>query len=355
MQGLKQSGIAWTARTTNASGDRISRTFRDGATQYHNHLFAIQWITNQRLLRAETLFGTQSPGSPVAKSPGHTIPPSKTNQSQLTIVCEEYLNSTTHLQPATLEQYKRCLGNIIGSASISCVAGLLIPQTNINQYADERKAEGAGRTIAKELGILRQALRHAGVTPAWSIPRWISRLTPLERPVPATREVQVLLGRLGPGAKLGVLLALLAGIRNEEAFRVTWDMIHLEDNLINIPARIRKVGPGNTVPLSGMLKDSLIGEPVGYEPIINVSKSMVLADLRRCSRDLRTTWYGLQPARRCLVTWAEDAGHSQDTISLVTGHARTSMVSRYSSGAGRLDLKRTVIEDVERRLAWQTN
>lgn len=280
------------------------------------------------------------------------------NEKNQTIdaVVEEYLNSTTHVRDTTFEQYRRCLGNIVNSHALKCVEGLLVPQLAINQYAEERKEQGAGRTIAKELGIFKQALRHAGVYPLWTIPRWIHRLRPLERSVPSPSELLVLTTRLIPEAKLGVFLSLLAGVRNEEAFRVTWEMVDFDSRVIKLPAHIRKCGPSNTLPLSDTLSDALMeGEPgTGDEPVINVSKSVVLANLRRCSSDLETTWYGYQPARRCLVTWAEDAGYTQDTISLVTGHARTSMVSRYSSGNGRLELKRKVIEDVERRFLCQS-
>ena len=51
-----------------------------------------------------------------------------------------------------------------------------------------------------------------------------------------------------------------------------------------------------------------------------------------------------------LCSLAEDAGYPLDTIALVTGHARSSVVSRYSAASGHMDLKRKILEDVERRI-----
>jgi len=227
-----------------------------------------------------------------------------------------------------------------------------MPQSVIDEYAETRRDQDAGRVIAKELGIVRQMLRWHGVRVDWDTPRWISRLRPLERPVPSPRDLRVLTTRLGLEAKLGVFLALLGGLRNEEVYKLTWNDVRFVDGTLTIPAEIRKCGPTNVIPLCDTLYDLLVATCGNdrNDPLIRHSKSAILAELRRHSRhDRMPTWYGLQPARRCLVTWAEDAGYTQDTISLVTGHARSAMVSRYSSGSGRLELKRKIIEDVERR------
>jgi len=151
---------------------------------------------------------------------------------------------------------------------------------------------------------------------------------------------------------LGLLLALLAGLRDAEVYRVEREHYSPADGTLSIPAEIRKNGVGNIVPVVASLGGA-IGGPGKYpggSTIITPSQSVVRLELRNATKGFDNSWSGFQPARRALVTWAEDAGFTQDTIALVTGHARTDIVSRYSAEYGRLELKQAVIESVERRL-----
>jgi integrase len=150
---------------------------------------------------------------------------------------------------------------------------------------------------------------------------------------------------LSPETRSGLLLALLAGLRDAEVYRVEVDHYSQADGTLRIPAEIRKNAVGNVVPVVGQLADC-----VAIAPVITCSPSVVRLELRNHTAGFDHPWSGFQPARRALVTWAEDAGFTQDTIALVTGHARTDIVSRYSAEYGRLELKRAVIESVERRL-----
>jgi len=252
----------------------------------------------------------------------------------------------------TKEGYDRSLRSL--SSTLGPRLSPLLTQQTINLYAAERMKEGAGRGIAKELSYLRSALNFSGIQPAWNIPHRLSKIPKKQSYVPQPDEVKALLDGLDYiDSKAGLLLALLAGLRDEEVYRVTYDMIDQKMCNMSVPGAIRKTGVDTVVPICETLYDILeesrwTGES---DAVIELSKSVIRSDLLATSTRLGIhPWYGFQPARRCLVTWAEDAGFSQDTIALVTGHARASMVSSYSSSNGRLELKRQIIEAVEERI-----
>jgi hypothetical protein len=158
-------------------------------------------------------------------------------------------------------------------------------------------------------------------------------------------------------------MALFAGLRDAEVYRVGWECYSQSEGILSVPAAIRKNKVGNVVPVVNTLKKGIdelngftyssasslggIGSTPATGTIIPCSPSIVRAELRKVTHG---KWTGLQPARRLLVTVAESAGYTSEQISMVTGHARTSMVSRYSHGAEQLELKRRILEDVERRL-----
>ena len=229
---------------------------------------------------------------------------------------------------------------------------VVLTQRDINEYVAQRATEGARRTIAKELSCLRMALRFCGIVPNWDTPKSVHAIPKKSHWVASPLEVQTLLSGLSPDARLALFLALLAGLRDAEVYRVRVEDYKQSEGILVLPGSIRKTGIGNMVPVVELLRGSIGGS--GHHPegttIVQASPSSVRLELKNASRQLDHLWSGLQPARRCLVTWAEDAGFTMDTIALVTGHARGSMTSRYSSEYGRLDIKRRVLESVERRL-----
>jgi integrase len=161
-----------------------------------------------------------------------------------------------------------------------------------------------------------------------------------------------LVADLSPESRSGLLLALLAGLRDQEVYRVEGQHYSQAEGLLRIPAEIRKTSIGNVVPVVGTLEQGLTHQlsRMRADTIIPLSQSVVRLELRNATKGWDHPWSGFQPARRALVTWAEDSGFTQDTIALVTGHSRTDVVSRYSAEYGRIELKRAVIESVERRL-----
>lgn len=208
-----------------------------------------------------------------------------------------------------------------------------------------------GRGVIKELSYFKSALKYCGMQTDWEIPKRLHRIPKREHHVPSENEIRIMLDDLMPESRLSLLLALLAGLRNEEVYRVGSEHYSQSEGILSIPGSIRKTGTGNVIPVCSMLEDAIMEGASNVGTLVPYSRSVVEHDLKvTCNKLGIAPWYGLQPARRSLVTFAEDAGFAQDSIALVTGHSRRSMVSRYSSGVGRLDLKKTIIESVERRI-----
>ncbi len=253
------------------------------------------------------------------------------------------------VKPITLEGYDRTLRKLI--STLGKTLPPLLTQQTINLFVSQRRKEGAGRTIAKELSCLRSALKFSGINPLWEIPKSLSKIPKRQAVVPTPEEFVALYHETDYfDTGIAMLLALLAGLRNDEVYRVTYDMIDENANCISIPGDIRKTGTSNLIPICNLLYEELANE-IWEGSIVTLSKSCIASDLRSACKSLGIKpWYGLQPARRCLVTWAEDAGYSQDTIALVTGHTRSSMVSNYSSANGRLALKLEILEAVAKRI-----
>jgi integrase len=264
-----------------------------------------------------------------------------------------YLESVRgRVKPITLDGYQRLLSTLL--SRLGPAHSLFFNQYEIDEYCKLRQIEGAGRTIIKELNALRYALDEFHLPIEWRVPRHLSRLPKRESHVPTAAEYRKLMQSLPPTASLAASMAVFAGLRDSEVPRIGWDAYKPAESLLCVPAAIRKTNVGNVVPVVENLRgrfDAALSSPHSNGTIIPDSPSVIRAELQKASRHAGIKpWSGLQPARRLLVTLAEDAGYGSDQISLVTGHARTSMASRYTSTQGRLELKRRILEDVEARL-----
>ena len=306
-------------------GSRIQQTFSRGSTK-ENYESAREWL----ILRERQSAGLPS-GSP--RSLEEAI------QTYLRDV-EGSVGADTHAS------YNRMLSTVLRAMQTDSVC---VRQQEINRYVTSRRAEGAGRVIAKELSALKTALKYHAILPSWVTPASLKQIPKRTYHVPSSGEVRSLMADLSPESRSGLLMALLAGLRDAEVYRVEVGNYSQAESLLRIPAEIRKNRVGNVVPTVSTL-DHWLACSMATGTIIPVSKSVVKLELSRLTSAWAHPWSGFQPARRALVTWAEDAGYTHDTIALVTGHARTGVVSRYSAEHGRLDLKRAIIESVEGRL-----
>ena len=323
--------------TTLASGKsrRVQKTFQCG-TPEQNKVAAQDWVHNHERIRSGL--------SPLIHQP-----------TTLEELVEIYLESVQKdVKSDTHEWYQCLLSRVL--TSFGPAHSPFLTQVEIDHYVDTKRANGAGRGITKELSCLRSALQSAHIVPDWAIPRQLYRIPKKESYVPNCREFRKLVDNLTQNASLAVHMALLSGLRDAEVYRVRWEHYNAVERLLSIPAEIRKNNQGNVVPVVDLLGNAL---DTHYKESLDLPDWTIIpcyprevkSELRRVSTAIGIRpWYGLQPCRRLLCSLAEDAGYPLDTIALVTGHSRGSMVSRYSAAAGHMDLKREILEYVEQRL-----
>jgi len=333
---LAQDGSSWVCRiVTLKDGKRkpvVKKFYRGSSKQ--NKQSALEWLSSQERIRSGL-----SPSFPHPTTLGELV--------------ESYLERVqSDVKSITLTGYSRLLSPVLSSLGPS--HSLLINQHEVDQYVRDRQAKGAGRGIIAELNTLRYAFNEHHIPIEWDVPRKLHRIPKKQRHVPDVQEYKHLLCGIGLESRLAVSLALLAGLRDQEAYRIGWDNWNGSEGILVIPAAIRKNKVENVLPVVNTLQKELASlsgmrsTATAGSTIISLSPSVIRQELRRGSGG---KWSGLQPARRLLVTTAESAGYDSDTISLVTGHARSKTVSRYSHGAEQLELKRRILEDVESRLA----
>ena len=318
------------------------RTIRDGQRKYVNKKFylgtkeqnkaaALEWLSNQERIRAGL-----SPSFPHPTTLGELV--------------TSYLERVQgDVKPVTLDGYSRLLSTVLASFGPS--HSLFVNQFEIDEYVRNKVQGGAGRGIIAELNVLRYAFNEHHIPIEWSVPKKLYRIPKKQRYIPSTEEYQKLIHSVSPESRLAASMAVFAGLRDQEVFRVGWEHWNDSRGLLVVPASIRKNKVENVLPVVNTLKKDLsslvnLGSTPATGSII-LCPASVRSELRRKSAGKIC---GLQPFRRLLVVTAESAGYDSDTISLVTGHARTKMVSRYSHGAEQLELKRQILEDVERRL-----
>ena len=331
---LAQDGSSWTALIKTIKDGQykyVQKKFYRGSSQ-QNKQAALDWLSNQERIRA-------------GLSPSFPMP------TTLAELAESYLERVrSDVKPVTLEGYNRLLQTVLSSLGPS--HSLEINQYEIDQYVQDRLANGAGRGIIAELNVLHYAFNEFHYPISWSVSKKLYRIPKQERHVPSVGEFSRIYQNSTPVTKSALSMAIYCGLRDGEVYRVGWDSFDHISSLFHVFAAIRKNKVGNVLPVVNTLKKDLsslglAGVIPATGSIIPVSKSVIKAELGRHSGGKIV---GLQPFRRLLVSLAEDAGYHQDQIALVTGHARTHMTSRYSHGAEQLELKRKILESVEQRI-----
>ncbi len=320
-----------TARTTvvNKQGERVRKqqTFKHG-TDAQNEAAAQAWLHKWELIRSG-LDGSMEVDT-------------------LSDLIGVYLTGVEGtIKNISFSGYETALSTV--QATLGPCHVRTINQRVINDYVSARRKHGAGRGIIKELTVLRNACSYAGLPSNWTIPKTLTRLPKRDSYTPTCGEVRTILSNTHPIVRRGALLAIYGGLRDTECHRIGWDAYDVRGGILCVPGAIRKTGHDNTLPVVQSLASNL--SPVEDGKMVPMYRGQVESELKKSSRRAGLPLVrGFQVFRRVLCTVAEDAGWGQDSIALITGHARTSMVSRYSSSNGRMELKRKILEGVERRL-----
>jgi integrase len=201
-------------------------------------------------------------------------------------------------------------------------------QLDIDGYLEARRAAGGGDpTVLLELKLLRSWCRAAGVPTNWELPPL--RLKRRERYCPPDDEVaKMYLGLTDLPMQRAFLLALLAGMRPAEVFRLQWPAFRGRYTLV-VPAE--KTGTETPVWVTMTLRSLLLNQRGTHGPVIDISPTTVRGRLSRLSRKLglEHEWSGLVYLRHACATWALDAGITEREVDAVLSHAAGGILRRH--------------------------
>jgi len=128
------------------------------------------------------------------------------------------------------------------------------------------------------------------------------------------------------------------GMRLEEILGLTWERVDLEKNRIFLPSALTKTGQAREVPMTPMLKRTLIQlrEKDGVTRITGLvfqKEGRKLNHTYRVVQDLcreqKIHDFVFHDLRHCAVTNLADAGVDTETIMKIVGHSSVEMFLRY--------------------------
>jgi integrase len=266
-------------------------------------------------------------------APPHHAAHGKTLGTALT-----YLLETVYAGRAegTLHCYRtkaRHLARLIG-ADTPCAA---IARPRVVQYRATRIAEGAAETtIAKEMIVLRLALREAGIEGV--VPRTSAQSEPRTRHL-AYDDALALLEELAPPRRVWLMVAVYVGPRASELERLEWSDIDMRRGWIKLRGR-KTAGAFRPVPIAPALRPWLEAwaedaedGPV-LEPWENYRRDLARAVERASSRvgtariGVRYTKATANDLRRTFASWLVQQGVSTLAVAHLLGHSSTRMVER---------------------------
>jgi integrase len=262
-------------------------------------------------------------------------------------LADSYLRETKECcATKTYESYTKALRPVL--AAFKDRDADSISQKDVERYVNKRSRRGVGRGILYELGRLRAVLRHGNISTILNTPRKLQGLSKKERHVPSDSDAALIYNYGNRKVQRAIALALFAGMRHEEVFKLRPEHVDLEARTITITEDIRKTHTKHVLPIGDLLFAHL------SETWLGMGSKTVENALRRLSNQLEGSglsrpWRGLQPARRLLMVWGGEAGYA-GVMHLISGHKPTGMEWRYTHSQGYMELKKEIIAAVENRL-----
>jgi integrase len=233
----------------------------------------------------------------------------------------------------------------------------VLNRATVNEYVSRRQQDGAtNAAIIRELKVLRTVVRHVVGEQAltWQLPAL--NVPPAVRLLPSDTEILAIWQALEdrPDVRTAIILGVLTGMRAGDVLQAgpSWR----RGELIDVPMSKRR-GIVNTLPVVATLAAHLDGlEAPRYVPCTAASIKMVLQRLTR-PRDKDTPplvatarpWHGLGHLRHICATWAAQAGHDEESVGLVLGHAGRTVARRHYITDESVAAKKKVLESVEKR------
>jgi integrase len=233
----------------------------------------------------------------------------------------------------------------------------VLSRAAVNEYVGKRQRDGAtNAAIIRELKVLRTVVRHVIGEQAltWQLPAL--NVPPAVRLMPSDDEILAIWRALEdrPDVRTAIMLGVLTGMRAGDVLQAepSWR----RGELIDVPMSKRR-GIVNTLPVVTTLAAHLDGlEGPRYVSCTAASIKMVLQRLTR-PKDKDTPplvatarpWHGLGHLRHICATWAAQAGHDEESVGLVLGHAGRTVARRHYITDESVAAKKKVLESVERR------
>lgn len=233
----------------------------------------------------------------------------------------------------------------------------VLTKATVNDYVRARQQDGASnRAITTELKLLRTVVRHVVGESAltWQLPALA--VPPAAKVLPPDAEIRAVWNALAgrEDIRTAIMLGVLTGMRASDVLRAgpEWR----DGALLAVPMQKRH-GLVNVVPLVPTLTarlDALHG--AHYAPCTASSIKMVLQRMTRPRKQREAPpvatvrpWHGIGHLRHICATWAAQAGHDEEGVGMVLGHAGRSVARRHYITDEGIDIKRKVLESVEKR------
>ena len=156
-----------------------------------------------------------------------------------------------------------------------------------------------------------------------------------------------------------VFLMMYTGLRPEEAARLKWEHVHLDEGYFHIPFEDTKTSAGERdVPIHENLKDFLgladtFGSPYVLWDLKSKNKYGIRSDPvnKKFGRFKKKLGYGRQhvlySVRKTVITMLHQAGVSIEVIPDIVGHEHASLTLSVYSGGASMDQKRDAINKLQ--------
>ncbi len=231
---------------------------------------------------------------------------------------------------ATLELHDCKAGHLVRVLGRSYNV-LTLTEERLTAYLDQRRQEGAGRhTVAKELGVLRGALRGAA---AWNAGLWPRSLTRYYKPKDrwlSVPEYRALLGQVPALRRDHVIAYCHTGARFSELYTITAEGVDLARGLVRLQGT-KTDGAYRWVPISADLEEVLrrriVLHPTGplFEPW---QLSHMHSELKKHCRRAGIAGVSANDLRRTFCSWLCNAGVPEGQAAELLGHKGSLMVRR---------------------------
>jgi integrase len=234
----------------------------------------------------------------------------------------------------------------------------ILTRARVNEYVRRRQLDGASnKAITRELKLLRTVVRHVIGESAltWQLPALATKAP--ARVLPPDEEIRAVWNAIDrEDVRTAIMLGVLTGMRAGDVLRAGpgWR----EGDLLAVPMQKRR-GIVNVLPLVPTLAARL--DAIVSDKYVCCSQAAIKMVLQRLTRprgeDKPPTvatvqpWHGLGHMRHICATWAAQAGHDEESVGLVLGHAGRSVARRHYITDEGVEVKRKVLKSVEKR--WQ--